>query len=318
MTVIYLKNRSFITALNKITLYETWHDKKSDLSYLHTFKCLVYHHVKKACWKLNDKSLKCQFLNYKRVNQFRLWNEKNVLIFSHVQWDEIIIEVERYNEDLSILSFNDQIDDASFLIKITENVKITKIINDHQTRTSIASQKASRSQSLKLESNELNNSSDFDAFDVSSEHLKWIIIESVDYRTLNDLWIKNHNQDFVNQANQVQIELNTSQTVKQAKASLDWEQWKLAFRSKLDIHIKNDIFTLKTSSSNRWILLTRWVTIIKHELKEKMIKYKAKWVCKRFHQKQKIDYDEIFTLMIRVMIIKMLLALMIKYDYEVK
>jgi len=58
------------------------------------------------------------------------------------------------------------------LIKITENVKITKIINDHQTRTSIASQKASRSQSLKLESNELNNSSDFDAFDVSSEHFK--------------------------------------------------------------------------------------------------------------------------------------------------
>ncbi len=59
MTVIYLKNKSSITALNKITFYKTWHDKKSDLSYLHTFECIVYHHVKKACWKLNDKSLKC-------------------------------------------------------------------------------------------------------------------------------------------------------------------------------------------------------------------------------------------------------------------
>jgi len=41
-------------------------------------------------------------------------------------------------------------------------------------------------------------------------------------------------------------------------------------------------------------------------------------VCKKFCQKQRINYDEIFALMIRVIIIKMLLALMIKYDYEVK
>ncbi len=72
MIVIYLKNRSSITALNNITLYETWHDKKSDLSYLHTFECIVYHHVKKAHRKLDDKSLKCQFLSYEKVNQFRL------------------------------------------------------------------------------------------------------------------------------------------------------------------------------------------------------------------------------------------------------
>jgi len=41
-------------------------------------------------------------------------------------------------------------------------------------------------------------------------------------------------------------------------------------------------------------------------------------VCKRFYQKQEIDYDEIFILMIKVIIIKMLLALMIKYDYKVE
>ncbi len=276
MTVIYLKNKSFITALNKITFYETWHDKKSDLSYLHTFECIVYHYVKKAHWKLDDKSLKCQFLSYKKVNQFRLWNEKNILISSHVQWNEIVIEVEKYDEDLSILDFDDQIDDSSFLIKITENAKIAKIINDHQTKTSVTSQKVSRSKSLELESSESNNSSDSDAFDASSECFKRVIAESVDYRTLNNFWVRNHNWDFVNKANWVQIELNTSQTVKQAKASSDWKQWKLAFRSELDAHIKNDIFTLKTSSLNRWILLTCWITIIKRELKEKMIKYKAK------------------------------------------
>ena len=82
--IIYLKNRSSVTALNQITFYETWHDKKSDLSYLHMFECIVYHHVKRVHWKLNDKSLKCQFLSYERVNQFHLWNEKNILISSYV------------------------------------------------------------------------------------------------------------------------------------------------------------------------------------------------------------------------------------------
>ncbi len=296
ITVIYLKNRSSITALNNITFYEAWHDKKSDLSYLHTFECIVYHHVKRVYRKLDDKSLKCQFLSYERVNQFRLWNDKKILISSHIQWDKIVIKVERYDEDLSILFFDDQIKDESFSSKSfsiisTENAKITKILDDYSARTSpvtskctivsetsVTSQKA-RSRSSELESNESNNSSDSDA---SSERLKQAIAESVDYKVLNNFWVKDHNQDFVSRANQVQIESNTSQTVKQARASFDWEQWKLAFKSELNVHIKNDIFTLKIFSSNRWILLTRWVTIIKRESKEEIIKYKARWMCKEF------------------------------------
>jgi len=72
MTVTYLKNRSPTTALDNITPYEAWHGKKPDLSYLHTFGCIAYHHVEKARRKLDDKSLKCQFLSYEGVNQFRL------------------------------------------------------------------------------------------------------------------------------------------------------------------------------------------------------------------------------------------------------
>jgi len=41
-------------------------------------------------------------------------------------------------------------------------------------------------------------------------------------------------------------------------------------------------------------------------------------MCKRFRQKQRIDYDETFASMVRVTIIKMLQALAAKYDYEVE
>ncbi len=330
MTVTYLKNRSPITALDNITLYEAWHGKKPDLSYLHTFECIAYHHVKGARRKLDDKSLKCQFLGYEEANQFRLWNGKKVLISSHIQWDEIVIEAGGYDEDLSVLSFDDQTEDEPSSSKpspiiSTENAKIAKILDDYPARTSsatskrtivsetsVASQKA-RSRPPELESSESGSSSDSDA---SSGRFKRAIAGPVDYRALNDLWVKGHNRGFASRANRVQIESNTSQTVKHARASSDWEQWKLAFRSELDAHTKSDIFTLRTPPPNRRILSTRWVTTIKRGLKEEMIKYKARWVCKGFRQEQRIDYDETFASMVRVTIIKMLLALAAKYDYE--
>jgi len=76
---------------------------------------------------------------------------------------------------LILISFDDQINDAFFLIKITENAKITKIVDNHQTKTSSS------------ESNNLSNSDASDAFSALSKHLKQVIIKSVDYRVLNDL-----------------------------------------------------------------------------------------------------------------------------------
>ncbi len=251
MTVTYLKNRSPTTALDKITPYEAWHGKKPDLSYLHTFGCIAYHHVEGARRKLDDKSLKCQFLGYEGVNQFRLWNGKKVLISSHVQWDEVVTEAEGYDEDLSVLiSFDDQTDDAPSPIKTTENAEIAEIADDHQTRTP---------------SSESDSSSDSDAPDASdapSGRPKRATAGPVDYRALNDPWArghnrgfasranralndpwaKGHNRGFASRANRVQIESDTPQTVDQARASPDREQWELACRSELYAHIKNDTF----------------------------------------------------------------------------
>jgi len=316
MTVTYLKNRSPTTALDKITPYEAWHGKKPDLSYLHTFGCIAYHHVEGARRKLDDKSLKCQFLGYEGANQFRLWNGKNVLISSHVQWDEVVTEAGGYDEDLSVLSFDDQTDDAPSPIKTTENAEIAEITDDHQTRTPAAPQKASRSRPLELESSEPDSSSDSDAPDAPSGRPKRATAGPVDYRTLNDPWTRGHNRGFASRANRVQIESDTPQTVEQARASPDWEQWKLAFRSELDAHTKNDTFTLETPPPDRRILPMRWVTTIKRGPKGEVIKYKARWVCKGFRQEQGIDYDETFASVVRATIIKMLLALAAKYDYE--
>ncbi len=303
--------------MDNITPYEAWHGKKPDLSYLHIFDCIAYHHIEGARRKLDDKSFKCQFLGYEGANQFRLWNGKKVLISSHVQWNEVVIEARVYDEDLSILNFDDdddQINDAPSPIRTIENTKITEIADDHQTRTPATSQKA-KSRPLEPETNEPDSSSDSDIPDVPSGRFKRATAGSVDYKALNDPWTRG-NRGFASRANRIQIESDTPQTVEQARASPDREQWKLAFESELNAHTKNNTFTLGSPPPGRRILPTRWVTTIKRGPKGEVIKYKARWVCKGFRQEQGVDYDETFAPVVRVTIIKMLLALAAKYDYE--
>ncbi len=222
-----------------------------------------------------------------------------------------------YDEDLSILNFDDdddQINDAPSPIRTIENTKITEIADDHQTRTPATSQKA-KSRPLEPETNEPDSSSDSDIPDVPSERFKRATAGSVDYKALNDPWTRG-NRGFASRANRIQIESDTPQTVEQARASPDREQWKLAFESELNAHTKNNTFTLGSSPPGRRILPTRWVTTIKRGPKGEVIKYKARWVCKGFRQEQGVDYDETFAPVVRVTIIKMLLALATKYDYE--
>ncbi len=118
--------------------------------------------------------------------------------------------------------------------------------------------------------------------DAPSERPKRATAGPVDYRALNDPWAKGNKRGFAARANRVHIESDTPQTVEEARTSPDWEQWKLAFRSEIDAHTKNNTFTLGTPPPNRRILPTRWVTTIKRGPQGEVIKYKARWVCKGF------------------------------------
>ena len=62
VTAIYLINRSPSSAIDFITPYEKWTNKKPDLSHLRPFGCVAYSHVNDG--KLNPRSQKCVMLGY--------------------------------------------------------------------------------------------------------------------------------------------------------------------------------------------------------------------------------------------------------------
>ena len=70
-TMIYLKNRSSCKLLKKMTSYEAWTGKASDLSALHPFGIICFAKKEKTK-KLDDRAIKKKFLSYEASNQYRV------------------------------------------------------------------------------------------------------------------------------------------------------------------------------------------------------------------------------------------------------
>ena len=96
--VIYLKNRNFVTRLRiqHVIFFETYFNEKLNVNYYRLIKYDVWLAISndvKNQKKLNVKKIKCKFLNYVNINQYRFWNFlfKRVIIAKNVNFDEFFM-----------------------------------------------------------------------------------------------------------------------------------------------------------------------------------------------------------------------------------
>ena len=96
-TIIYFRNRFSIIKLRireiDKTFYEIWIDDRFELNHLRIIKCDAWHHISKKTSdqkKFNDRTIKCQLLNYASINQYKLWNptSKKMIVSKNVIFDE--------------------------------------------------------------------------------------------------------------------------------------------------------------------------------------------------------------------------------------
>ena len=96
-TIIYLKNRAFVSRLrlqNKhITFYKIYENKKFDINHYRIIECDVWLTISKNVKnqkKFNDRAIKCKLLSYRDINQYRLYNFvfKRVITIKDVVFDE--------------------------------------------------------------------------------------------------------------------------------------------------------------------------------------------------------------------------------------
>lgn len=98
-------------------------------------------------------------------------------------------------------------------------------------------------------------------------------------------------------------------TLAHAKSLPDWDHWKIAVDAELGSLEENDVYDIVDAPVGRKVVPSKWVFKIKHKANGDIDRYKARLVAKGFAQQPGVDFDEVFSPVVRYDSLRLLLAL---------
>ena len=113
------------------------------------------------------------------------------------------------------------------------------------------------------------------------------------------------------------IEHDEPTTYEESLNSLESDQWLIAMKLEMDSMYTNQVWTLVDPPEGIKPIGCKWIFKKKIDMEGNVITYKARLVAKGYHQKQGIDYDGTFSPMAMLKSIRILLAIVAYYDYEI-
>ena len=116
------------------------------------------------------------------------------------------------------------------------------------------------------------------------------------------------------------MEYEEPNTVGQAKNSKDGAEWQLAMEEEMSSLYKNDTWDLVKLPTDRKAIGCKWVFKVKEGSSENGsdIRFKARLVAKGFAQRKGMDYNEIFSPVVRHTSIRILLAIVAAENMELE
>ena len=103
-----------------------------------------------------------------------------------------------------------------------------------------------------------------------------------------------------------------------AQGSEHWEQWQRAMQEEMDSLRHNHTYDLVAMPKERNILRNKWDYKVKAKEKSSQPIYQARLVVKGFTQKKEVDFDEIFSLGVKMTSIRTVLGLAASMNLEVE
>jgi hypothetical protein len=87
------------------------------------------------------------------------------------------------------------------------------------------------------------------------------------------------------------------------------KQWKEAITEEHQSITKNDVWEIVPRPKEKSVVTSKWLYKIKHATEGSVDKYKARFVARRFSQKEGEDYDETFSLVAKYTSIRSIISL---------
>jgi hypothetical protein len=339
-TAVYLINRSPTKVVAGKTPEEAFSGKKPNLSNLKVFgaKALVYI-PKQLRKKLDGKTKECIFMGYSDdIKGYRLYDgavndtifSRDVVFFErtdgtdteenahpktvphhqttlnnaedddvNAEEDDVNAEEDDVNEDEEIASERDnsEFDDD-------ESEYFTDTSNDASNDDTV----------IEAEAQSSNYESTVDTDDSSSGPVEVPQVAGV--RRSERTPKPRKMDDYVTYFTNEEI-MPDPMTIEEAMSRPDKELWKQAIQSELQSLKENDTWMLVDRPKNQKILGTKWVFKTKRNADGEVERYKARLFAQGFSQIRGVDYDEIYSPVVRHNSVKLLLALAAKYDLEI-
>ncbi|KAM2860463.1 hypothetical protein COP2_025757 [Malus domestica] len=106
------------------------------------------------------------------------------------------------------------------------------------------------------------------------------------------------------------------ETYEEARTHNDSDKWMKAMESEMDSLLNNDTYELVELPKGRKALKNKWVFKLKKD--DNMTRYEARLVIKGFGQKKGVDFDEIFSPVVKMTSIQVILGMAASMDLKLE
>ncbi|KAH9701426.1 hypothetical protein KPL71_024990 [Citrus sinensis] len=285
-TACYIVNRSPSTAIGLKTAMEMWTGKPTDYSYLHAFGCPVYvMYNAQERTKLDPKSRRCIFLGYADgVKGYHLWDPTAHKIV--INRDVIFIEDQLQMRD----------EDDSRVKEKSETIPIYVENNPEYSDSSEAEPEHEEQEPVESESSEVHRSTRERR--PPTWHSEYVTEINVAYCLLT--------------------EDEEPSTFHEALNSSDVALWMTAMQEEIKALHKNKTWELVPLPHGRKAIGNKWVYKIKRDGNDQVELYRARLVVKGYAQKEGIDFNEIFSPVVRLTTVRVVLAMCASFDLHLE
>lgn len=316
-TAVYIKNRSYTRALNRLTPEEIWSGRKPTVSHLRVFGCDAYAHVPDECrTKFDPKSKKCIFVGYSEVSKaYRLYNPESRRLttsrdvtfnesvssfrhLSHVQQSGPIY-IEQEDRHVPAVGFNEQGQQIAMEEQVVHQEAVT------MQQETIPEACSGEEEPESIQEPEHNVATEQEATPLRRS--------AREHRNTGEWWKVGAAQ--VEHACVAQ-ELDPD-TVEEALASEDAPKWQEALDEEFKSLQKNKTWSLMALPAGSHAIGCKWVLKKKYNADGSIARHKARLVAKGFSQTHGIDYNETFAPVAKFTSIRTLLAIAAHEDMEV-
>ena len=279
-TACYLINRSPSTAINLKTPMEMWSGKPSDYSSLHVFGCPVYvMYNNQERTKLDPKSRKCIFLGYADgVKGYRLWDPTARKVI--ISRDIIFAENDKQMEQKN--------DGTKEVVSIQ--------LNEGENDSSEAEPEHAEQAPDETDDDEVRKSTRLTK--KPTWHSDYVMASHDAYCLLT--------------------EEGEPSTFQEAVRSSDASLWMKAMQEEMEALHKNKTWELVALPKGRKAIGNKWVYKIKRDSNDQVERYRARLVVKGYAQKEGIDFNEIFSPVVRLNTIRVVLAMCAAFDLHLE